>query len=42
MQDKYKELMALQDTILGQLGNLEESLVSAENVVDKIVRTVKS
>jgi hypothetical protein len=41
MQDKYKELMTLQDTILGQIGVLEESLVSAENVVSNIERTVK-
>lgn len=41
MQDKYKELMTLQDTILGQIGTLEESLISAEKVVNNIVNSVE-
>jgi hypothetical protein len=40
MQEKYKELMTLQDTILGQIGTLEKSLSNAENVVNNIVKSV--
>ena len=42
MQEKYKELMTLQDTILGQIQTLEESLTNAENVVNNIVNSVES
>ena len=41
MQEKYKELMSLQDTILGQIGTLEESLTNAEKVVNNIVKSVE-
>jgi hypothetical protein len=36
MQEKYKELMTLQDLILGKFGSLEESLVSAEKIITNI------
>jgi hypothetical protein len=41
MQEKYKELMSLQDTILGQMETLEESLSNAENVVKNIAKAIE-
>jgi len=40
MQESYKELMSLQDVIIGKMGSLEESLTSAENVVQNIVKSM--
>lgn len=41
IQDKYKELLTLQDDILGKIGSLEESLVNAEGMVNKIVKSIE-
>ena len=41
MQQQYKELMTLQDKILGNIGTLEESLSSAEGLVKKIGNSIE-
>ena len=42
MQQHYKELMTLQDKILGNIGTLEESLSSAEGLVKKIGMSIEN
>ena len=42
MQQQYKELMTLQDRILGNIGTLEESLSNAEGLVKKIGNSIES
>ena len=40
VENKYKELLVLQDTILGNINALEESLGSAEKIVKSMTKTV--
>jgi PHD/YefM family antitoxin component YafN of YafNO toxin-antitoxin module len=40
IEKKYKELLVLQDTILGNINALEDSLGSAEKLVQSMTRTV--
>ena len=40
VQDKYKELLVLQDKILGNVSALEDSLGSAERIVKSMSKTV--
>ena len=40
IQGKYKELLVLQDAILGNINSLEESLGSAEKIVQSMTKTV--
>lgn len=42
MQQQYKELMTLQDKILGNISTLEESLSSAEGLVKKIGNSIEN
>jgi hypothetical protein len=41
MEEKYKELMSLQDKILGSMGTLEESLKNAEEILKDVGVTAK-
>ena len=40
VENKYKELLVLQDTILGNINALEDSLGSAEKIVKSMTKTV--
>ena len=40
IESKYKELLVLQDTILGNINALEDSLGSAEKIVQSMTKTV--
>jgi mannitol-specific phosphotransferase system IIBC component len=40
MHDQYKELLTLQDEILGGISNLENSLKGAESIVEKMTNKI--
>jgi hypothetical protein len=40
IENKYKELLVLQDAILGNINALEDSLGSAEKIVQSMTKTV--
>ena len=42
IENKYKELLVLQDTILGNINALEDSLGNAEKIVKSMTKTVSS